>query len=67
MEQQTYTPVEAIEITRNILNNIAVPMSYKKTIADPIELALNNLLAIKQALEHPSKPLEPETPENHPD
>jgi hypothetical protein len=59
MEQQTYTPVEAIEITRNILNSIAVPMAYRKTIADPIEAALNNLAVIKDALT--AKPTPEET------
>lgn len=47
---ETMTVKKAIEITRDLLGDIEVPVKHKK-IADTIEAAIGNLNAILNAME----------------
>ena len=46
---ETYTVKEVIEITRNQLGEIVVPVKYKN-IVDGINSAINNLSAVIEAM-----------------
>ena len=53
MEEQgkkTITDIEVLDVTIRILSEISVPMALKRQIADPIEGAINNLFALREAL-----------------
>lgn len=64
---ETYTVKEVIEITRNQLGEIVVPVKYKN-IVDGINSAINNLSAVIEAMnrteEKPEEVIEHEDDNN---
>lgn len=65
---ETYTVKEVIEITRNQLGEIVVPVKYKN-IVDGINTAINNLSAVIEAMNNtevkPEEVVEKHEDDNH--
>lgn len=47
--------LDAIKITKNVLENIDIPMKYKKQIADPVFTAIMNLNVVIDSMENALK------------
>lgn len=50
MEQQTYTPAEALALIVSQINGISVPVQYAKQIAEPLAHVVANIEAVRGVL-----------------
>jgi hypothetical protein len=55
MEQEHYTPAEALALIVSQINGINVPVQYAKQIAEPLAQVVANIEVIRSALLAPPK------------
>lgn len=50
MEQQTYTPAEALALIVSQINGISVPVQYARQIAEPLSRVVANIEVVRGVL-----------------